>query len=41
MIIGISIPASVFATFCVMKVLDMSLNIITLGAHAGGGNAGR
>ena len=32
MIIGISIPASVFATFCVMKVLDMSLNIITLGA---------
>ncbi|MGN1351023.1 MAG: efflux RND transporter permease subunit [Anaerovoracaceae bacterium] len=32
LVIGISIPASVLATFCVMKVLGMSLNMITLGA---------
>lgn len=32
LVIGISIPASVLATFCVMKVLDMSLNMLTLGS---------
>ncbi len=32
LVIGLSIPASVLATFCVMKLLDMSMNIITLGA---------
>ncbi len=32
LVIGISIPTSVLATFCVMKVLDMSLNMLTLGS---------
>lgn len=32
LVIGISIPASVLATFCVMKLLDMSLNLLTLGS---------
>jgi HAE1 family hydrophobic/amphiphilic exporter-1 len=32
LVIGISIPTSVLATFCVMKVLGMSLNLLTLGS---------
>ena len=32
LVIGISIPTSIFATFCIMKVLGMSLNLITLGS---------
>lgn len=32
LIIAISIPTSVFGTFCLMKVCGMSLNLITLGA---------
>lgn len=32
LVIGISIPTSILATFCVMKVLDMSLNMLTLGS---------
>ena len=32
LVIGISIPASVLATFCVMKAMDMSLNLMTLGS---------
>ena len=32
LVIGISIPTSILATFCLMKVTDMSFNMITLGA---------
>ncbi|MCR4601190.1 MAG: efflux RND transporter permease subunit [Clostridia bacterium] len=32
MVIGLSIPASVLATFATMKLMDMSLNMITLGS---------
>ncbi len=32
LVIGISIPTSILATFCIMHILDMSLNLITLGS---------